>query len=388
MNIPLDNLYHYINGLFTEPVCIYLFYPHGSRNILHLKGLNNPGIANFHKHQIQSLIMICHDQEPLNYKLYLEHPKQAINFHYQFYPKIDLEILKNSNIGLATHYWTNRYQKIILLHSEKNSNDLDWYENNGYVGAHYWAHAVIAKDWFRFAEFDTRFKSTATTEKDFLIYSRDWSGLREYRIKFQELLFNHKLTNDSITSIKKINDQNVTVDQHTFKNLNFKPKDFDFLNLLEDNNFDSDTSALYVPLDFNLTNISVVLETVFDGSRIHLTEKTLRPLACGHPFILAAGPRSLEYLKSYGFKTFSPWIDENYDLEEDSLMRLEKIIYSMKKFNNLGEHKKNQALHSLKKIANYNRNWFFSKKFTSIVHDELKNNLSDAANKIKFTNCS
>jgi hypothetical protein len=48
-----------------------------------------------------------------------------------------------------------------------------------------------------------------------------------------------------------------------------------------------------------------VAETVFD-TRIHLTEKTLRPIACGHPFILAAGPGSLKYLQTYGFRTFSP----------------------------------------------------------------------------------
>jgi hypothetical protein len=44
-----------------------------------------------------------------------------------------------------------------------------------------------------------------------------------------------------------------------------------------------------------------------------LTEKALRPIACGQPFILAATPGSLQYLRSYGFKTFSGYIDETYD---------------------------------------------------------------------------
>jgi hypothetical protein len=42
--------------------------------------------------------------------------------------------------------------------------------------------------------------------------------------------------------------------------------------------------------------------------------------------ILVAPPRTLEYLKTFGFKTFDRWWDESYDQEEDHEKRLMKIF--------------------------------------------------------------
>jgi hypothetical protein len=127
----------------------------------------------------------------------------------------------------------------------------------------------------------------------------------------------------------------------------------------------------------------VVLETVFDDSRIHLTEKTLRPIACGHPFLLAAGPGSLEYLRSYGFQTFAPWIDETYDQEINSVKRLQKIINSMKKINDLSPADFDQFLIETKRIAEFNKTHFFSDAFEQQITTELKDNLINAFNTLK-----
>jgi len=380
MTIPLDNLYHYIEGLFPEPVCIYLFYPHGSRDILTLIGLNYE--KDFYIKRNQSVLVICHDQEPLDYKLYLNHSTDTISFHQKYCPGIDEQTLMHSNLALPTHYWFNRYKKIMLLHSEKNSNDLEWYESQEYVGVHYWAHAVIAKDWYRFAEIDHRLNSNVIPATDFLIYSRDWTGSREYRLKFQELLFENCLHSSSLTSIRKIDDLGCNAKDHVFLNLDLKPKSFNFLNSLKENTYSSCSSATYSPEDISCCKISIVLETVVDGNKIHLTEKTVRPLACGHPFIVAAGPGALEYIRSYGFKTFSPWINEDYDLETDTVVRLKKIISAMKKFNNLDADKKSYVYQKIKKIAEYNRRWFFSKEFDSVLHRELITNIQSATNNI------
>jgi hypothetical protein len=122
-----------------------------------------------------------------------------------------------------------------------------------------------------------------------------------------------------------------------------------------------------------------VLETVFDDQRIHLTEKIFRPIACGHPFILAAGPGSLEYLRSYGFKTFDPWIDESYDKEINSYLRLKKIIQSMIKLIDLN----NSEYSAVKDIAEFNRRHFFSDAFQQQITNELKSNLNTAFEKQK-----
>jgi hypothetical protein len=57
-----------------------------------------------------------------------------------------------------------------------------------------------------------------------------------------------------------------------------------------------------------------------------ITEKTLRPLVFGKPFILFSGPYALQHLRDLGFQTFSPWINESYDLIENQFDRFDAII--------------------------------------------------------------
>ena len=58
---------------------------------------------------------------------------------------------------------------------------------------------------------------------------------------------------------------------------------------------------------------------MFDEYSIFLDEKIWKPIYNHHPFIFVGcsvdGKSSLEELKSQGFKTFHPFIDESYDRE-------------------------------------------------------------------------
>ena len=56
-----------------------------------------------------------------------------------------------------------------------------------------------------------------------------------------------------------------------------------------------------------------------------ITEKTIKNLYIGKPFIVMGGAGILAKLKSFGFKTFSPWIDESYDDITNNYLRLEAI---------------------------------------------------------------
>jgi hypothetical protein len=385
MTIPLDNLYHYVYSLFKEPVCMYLFYPYGSKNILDVTDLQELTKLAFDSDSVVFPLVLCNDQEPLDYYYYENLPDHVVQQLKEKKSNSGHDASHLTNLRLSVAH-TNIYDKIILMHSEKNSLDLELYEKEDYIGVYYWCHAIIARDWYRFAEYDQRLIALQPPNKDFLIYCRDWTGSREYRIKFQELLYKNDLTYRSITSIRTNNDY-TNVKNYNFKNQLFIPTSIDFLYHLSDNQHDSSASADYCPNDFTQTKISVVLETVFDTTKIHLTEKILRPIACGHPFILAAGPGSLTYLKNYGFKTFSPWIDESYDLESDSFKRLEKIIYSMQQFSNLHAKEKLDVYNEIKKIADYNRQWFFSNKFFELVKGELVSNIDIAMHKIKNTRC-
>jgi hypothetical protein len=381
MSVPLDNLYNWVESMLPEPATLYVFRPPGSKKISDLDWLREydesytwrwPGV-------------ILHDQEPLDWDFY-NCPSNYRNMEWWGTHNLSLESCKlrneyHANFNLKSVVLgksSQLYDQVILINSEKNSTDLEKYQQNGFVCVHYWAHAIIARDWYRFAQYDSRLNATQQPKNKFLIYCRDWSHRREYRLKFLELLVQNNLDTISQITVMHINSENVHFSQHQFKNSDFTLTQPELINCIPDNLFPSTASANYEYQDFVNNQISVVLETVFDDQRIHLTEKILRPIACGHPFLLAAGPGSLEYIRSYGFKTFSPWIDESYDQEHTSINRLEKIIASMNKIQSLQGQELEDFSHAMASIAEFNKKHFFSNEFFNCVQNELKDNLCTA----------
>lgn len=383
-------MYHWIRGCAQEPVSIYTFRPHGSKNINDLNFLSSDDL------NIISPEIVCHDQEPLNFATYktvdiVEFWKNSDpeHLHRPALAKI-IEDLKepcctlNFYSMLRTRKFETIFDSYILLHSEKNSIDVEKFSNAAAVPAFYWSHAVIARDWYRFAKHDTRLLEKKKKNKTFLVYQRAWTGTREYRLKFSELLIEKELLKNCQTSILyQDNGHNLKSYVCNFPEL--QPKNQELLCKLPNNTESSAASADYDVEDYVTTDISIVLETVAADTKIHLTEKILRPIACGHPFLLVAGPGSLEFLRSYGFKTFSPWINESYDNEFDIVKRMELITDEMKKISNLPEEQKNQLLTKLNEIADYNKMHFFSSNFFDAVQMELIGNLNFAVAEVKKT---
>jgi len=111
------------------------------------------------------------------------------------------------------------------------------------------------------------------------------------------------------------------------------------------------------------TMISVVTETHCFEDEISFTEKIYRPLSFGHPFIVVAAHGYLKKLRSFGFKTFSPFIDESYDDILNPYERVEKIIDVMKGIDNLSFTYKKELWENLKEIAKYNMEIFYKRDF-------------------------
>lgn len=379
MSIPLDRLYHYIesvaNKIYNGDIIIYRFDPHGSKNIDHLSVFKHDSFEKV----FTSIELICFDQEPLDYDYY----KHAVKNH-----GIPLESTTNQEAINEFKYSNLRYNpgnindKCLLLHSEQKSNQVLKYSQNQYIPVYYWSHAIIALDWYRYAKHLTiDFKNT---NKKFLVYNREWSGTREYRLKFADLLIEVDLVNQCHMRCS-FKSHGKHYSQYNFKNKLWRPK-----NLLEDyykiNTYHSHASADFVKEDYQTTDIEVVLETLFDDQRHHLTEKTLRPMALGQPFILAATAGSLKYLRSYGFKTFEHIIDESYDDIEEPSERLNKIVELMTNINNLPPDKYSKLIEQLNEIARYNKQHFFSDNFFNQVVNELKQNLSSGIFELISTN--
>jgi hypothetical protein len=74
------------------------------------------------------------------------------------------------------------------------------------------------------------------------------------------------------------------------------------------------------------TYFSLVTETVVEQPWPFRTEKIAKPLAIGHPFIVATSPGYYRDLHRLGFKTFGHVIDESFDTIEHHQDRMERII--------------------------------------------------------------
>jgi hypothetical protein len=400
MSIPLDRLYNYLESLIQEDILIYRFYPHGSKKLEDLKPLD----AYLEKSWVTRMtlpMVFVHDQEPLNFDqyswqdlpdikrtwvpknpdpnsvnhiMYQNSPGQSMYHH--FFEKLNIRMTVSST-------WQNLYDYSILIHSEKNSSNVELYRQKYFLPVYWWCHAVIAVDWFRYAEHDSDLVPNLDhIKKDFLIYNRAWTGTREYRLKFVELLIENQLLEFSKISFSPI-DSECHYKDHQFKNSNFKISCYDFENQIPPNTADSNASADYVAQDYQQAGIEVVLETLFDDNRNHLTEKALRPIACGRPFILAATVGSLEYLRSYGFRTFSELIDESYDSISDPLSRLQAITAEMRRISSLSTEQKQQLFEKLYEIADYNKKLFFSTDWQNSIVDEFKTNFKSAVEQVK-----
>lgn len=75
------------------------------------------------------------------------------------------------------------------------------------------------------------------------------------------------------------------------------------------------------------TYFSLVTETVCSESDISFrTEKIAKPLAMGHPFIVAANRGFYRDLRDLGFRTFDHVIDESFDAIDDAQARMDRIV--------------------------------------------------------------
>jgi hypothetical protein len=375
MSIPLDRLYHYVESVaddaFSGTVVIYRFFPHGSKKLDDFRKLRVRG-----PWEVESLSphIYCNDQEPLDYNAYKDLPKSSV-----FSNLFQSLGIADQHVNLAIGNDASNCK--LLLHSEKQSTEVELYKNKNFIPVYYWSHALIARDWFRYAEHVTLNKSANRT---FLIYNRAWSNTREYRLKFAELVLRLGLENHCSMNISPIEPElGIHYNQHQFKNNSWRPTQ-----VLEDffpiSTAHSHYSADFEQTDYDQTDIEVVLETLFDDSRWHLTEKILRPIALGQPFILAGTCGSLTYLQSYGFKTFGHIWDEQYDLIEDSKERLISITDLMRQITNWTPEQRTNKMAQAQTIADYNRKHFFSEKFFNQVVDELKENMQNSFNEYKY----
>jgi len=73
------------------------------------------------------------------------------------------------------------------------------------------------------------------------------------------------------------------------------------------------------------TAFSLITETVFNYPYSFRTEKLWKPIAIGHPFVVASNRGYYRDLHKLGFRTFGNLIDESFDQIDNNQLRLERI---------------------------------------------------------------
>ena len=152
------------------------------------------------------------------------------------------------------------------------------------------------------------------------------------------------------------------------------------LPLMIDNNFvkgsaSSDSGNTLLTLSHSAL-WHVVGETIFYHDKLHLTEKIFKPICTRRPFILIGAKNNLQYLRNYGFKTFSNWISEDYDNEPNHDTRIILAVNELEKLCKLSMAELKEMHLDMQEILLYNYNHFYN-EFRKIIVDEMLDNFQE-----------
>jgi hypothetical protein len=92
--------------------------------------------------------------------------------------------------------------------------------------------------------------------------------------------------------------------------------------------------------------------------------------------VLVAPQGSLEYLRSYGFKTFSEFWDESYDTIADDRERIAAVAKTLADLDRLSSSEKTSLYRSMAETIKHNRDHFYGGNFEEVLWAELKDMLN------------
>ena len=105
--------------------------------------------------------------------------------------------------------------------------------------------------------------------------------------------------------------------------------------------------------------------------KIHITEKVWKSIVTYQPFIIISTQNNLKKMKEWGFKTFSPWIDESYDDKETYEERLSIIRREIIRLCGMSREELDKWYWEMSDILQYNAKHFL--KFVGGEYTKLEN---------------
>jgi len=325
------------------------------------------------------------DQEPIHLSIHLPTFEQVIKLNGDINSDYYIDREKNaldSNLG---------FEKIprppgfvapgYIVTSESNSENVEHVcKHFKWKPLYYFFHGWAALDWYR--GYDRTFLITPPKErtitKTFIAPNRIVAGERQHRLEVLYHIFKNGMLNNHISCPATCPAENISI-HNAIKSLTNQYPDIEQVFAAQSLpiNFTGETDHPMHSCWLSLFDQSaesllyLVTETVYVGRRHHLTEKTFKPIALGMPFVIVGTKGSLEYLRSYGFRTFEGIWDESYDLEEDSV-RIERIASLLRSLDQLPAEAKQDLFDQAHEVIEHNWNHFYGGGFERILWAELQ----------------
>jgi hypothetical protein len=265
------------------------------------------------------------------------------------------------------------------------SNELTTFLNViNYKSIYYFFHAVAANQWYRtYRASPPDFKQPISHA--FISYNNLASTFRSHRIDLLSRLYSKNLINQGLVSFNSPGISSLEKAVYSFAEFPDKSKEIfeqQKHNLSQTLIIDCDNIQGSLSATIDLDNcrksfVQIVTETVYYQDKLHLTEKVFKPIVAGQPFLLLAAPNNLKYLKSYGFKTFGDYWDENYDSMSDPGDRMNAVVNITEQLCNKPLAELEDMRRDMQDILLHNYNHFYY-DLKPIVITEFINNLETA----------
>jgi hypothetical protein len=272
-----------------------------------------------------------------------------------------------------------------IVVSERGDNVFKLCDIYGWKSSYYFFHGWACLDWYRgyhrtFLFPGPSYRPCPTVA--FMSPNRIIGGERQHRALFVYHCIKQNLAHNHWTAPRTCPEENQDIVDivkpfaSRYHDISEVLQDADLPRLFSGEQTQQMTSCWLGNFDEAMDSlIYVPTETVYWGRRTHLTEKTMKAIALGMPFVLVATAGSLEYLREYGFRTFSDVWDESYDQEQDDFVRLEKVVRLLKDIDNLSIKEKTQIWRAVQTNVIWNWNHFYHGGFESVLWSELENML-------------
>lgn len=324
------------------------------------------------------------DIQEYNYTFFFDQEPVNLNIHTSTFNT--LKQITNQEVHFNNDHYDNykRYKRQVgsIVTSERDSDNVDFLcKTHGWISYYYFFHGWAALDWYR--GYDKTFLITPVEQRrptrTFIAPNRIIAGERQHRLEMLYWIFKLGMTDNHVSCPAVCPAENISITDAVKPLLEIYP---DIQQVFAQQqlpiNFEGETDhpmhSCWLSLFDQAADslLYLVTETVADGRRHHLTEKTFKPIALGMPFVLVATQGSLEYLRSYGFKTFGHIWDESYDTIADPHQRIAAIASLLRDLCNLSVEERIALFHMAIPTIEHNWNHFYGGDFEAVLWDELQ----------------